>query len=382
MYKLLIVDDDEIICQGLGSCIPWEDHGISLIGLAYDGERAFRYVEEEGPDIVLADINMPFLDGMEFADLVRQRYPEIKIIMLTAYREFSYAQRAVQLQIFSYLTKPFTNQEVLEAVCKAAEAVEEDRRQKKAIDNSLQFIRKKNLEEIAEYWRKEEEIELSAVKKGLQRAVEQRDVAAIQDLVGKTLCQMQKTKKKPSTADVFCVVELLRFSWEMTEDTQAYASFRKDCDNILAALVRASDPAALAEQALAYFSELGRYLEAHNTSSMEKRVNQAVEYICENYANPELSLEDVAREVCLSASYLGNCMKKYKKTSYVNLLNRVRIENAKKFLARTDIRSCEVAFLVGFNSSQYFSSSFKKSTGMTPSAFREQVLQNKYKKEV
>ena len=108
MYKLLIVDDDEIICRGLGTCIPWEEHDIQVVGLAYDGEAALACVDEELPDIIIADINMPFIDGMEFSYIVRQKYPEIKIILLTAYKEFSYARRAVQLQIFEYLTKPFT----------------------------------------------------------------------------------------------------------------------------------------------------------------------------------------------------------------------------------------------------------------------------------
>ena len=76
----------------------------------------------------------------------------------------------------------------------------------------------------------------------------------------------------------------------------------------------------------------------------------------------------------LSSSYLGNSIKKYKQISYVNLLNQIRIENAKKLLLRSDTKTYEVAFLVGFNSSQYFSSSFKKSTGMTPKDFREQYL--------
>lgn len=76
----------------------------------------------------------------------------------------------------------------------------------------------------------------------------------------------------------------------------------------------------------------------------------------------------------LSSSYLGNSIKKYKQTSYVNLLNQIRIENAKKLLLRTDTKTYEVAFLVGFNSSQYFSSSFKKSTGMTPKDYREKYL--------
>ena len=82
MYKLLIADDDEIICRGLGTCIPWEENNIEITGLVYDGEMALECVEREKPDIVIVDINMPFMDGIEFSYAVRQNYPEIKIIML------------------------------------------------------------------------------------------------------------------------------------------------------------------------------------------------------------------------------------------------------------------------------------------------------------
>ena len=120
-------------------------------------------------------------------------------------------------------------------------------------------------------------------------------------------------------------------------------------------------------RSIVYFSHL---------SDIEKRVNQAVEYIKENYLKPDLSLEEVSRFVNLSSSYLGNSIKKYKNVSYINLLNQIRIENAKRLLLKADIKTYEVAFLVGFNSSQYFSSCFKKATGMTPKDFREKYLKH------
>ena len=89
-----------------------------------------------------------------------------------------------------------------------------------------------------------------------------------------------------------------------------------------------------------------------------------------------MSLEEVSRFVNLSSSYLGNSIKKYKNVSYINLLNQIRIENAKRLLLKADIKTYEVAFLVGFNSSQYFSSCFKKATGMTPKDFREKYLKH------
>lgn len=529
MYKLLIVDDDEIICRGLGTCIAWEEYDIQVVGLAYDGEMALEYVRKIKPDIIIVDINMPFIDGMEFSYQIRQNYPEIKIIMLTAYKEFSYAQKAVQLQIFDYLTKPFTNDEVLEVVKRAVEKIQEEQKYRHEIGMNLELIREKNLEELTlygmkdkttlnncsilsidnffqtaiiylrriadmldnknnsgvedevecrlaisrtrewiadqkycsmfsqshrivlvfEYQKRDEsknarknleriieklgkgdtlfltggigrvyqginklpvsyreaamvieqcygypnrsiihyneirvktgetEIELTSTKHEIQEYIHQRNCKKIQDKLHDFLYKIYQKKEGTFTTNVFCVMELLRFSWECIEDMEKYERFIKQSGAILAKMMKAQSLTELEEIADNYFVEIYTHLDLQNTSDVEKRVNQALDYIRENYSNPELSLEDVAREVNLSASYLGNCMKKFRNISYVNFLNQIRIENAKKLLAKPDTRSYEVAFLVGFNSSQYFSSCFKKSTGITPGTYREQILHRK-----
>lgn len=351
MYKLLIVDDDEIICRGLRSCIPWESHGICVIGQAYDGEEALELVERECPDILLADINMPFLDGMELSCYIRQKYPEIKIILLTAYKEFTYARQAVRMQIFEYLTKPFSNDEVLKSVLRAVAVLEKERAYRVKVSKSLE-----------------------SVKKRMQEGVRKRNWEQIQEELKVLFERLSEGKEKNYAAESFRLLELLRSAWEATEEPEAYERFMEQSGSILNKLMEAGNLMELAEIAEKYFGELCDYLELLNTTDIERRVNQAVKYIRENYPNPELSLEEVARTVNLSSSYLGNCLKKYKNISYVNLLNQVRIEQAKKLLGRLDVRTYEVAFLVGYNSSQYFSSCFKKATGVTPGVYREQAL--------
>ena len=116
------------------------------------------------------------------------------------------------------------------------------------------------------------------------------------------------------------------------------------------------------------------YLKEKNTSENERIVQRALLYIRENYTNPDISFKEVADFVGLSTSYLSTLMKKYGNINYNQYLNDVRIEKAKMFLRNKDIKTYEVAFCVGFNSSQYFSSIFKKITGMTPKEYREMKL--------
>ena len=118
------------------------------------------------------------------------------------------------------------------------------------------------------------------------------------------------------------------------------------------------------------------YLEESITCEAKRTVQRAMDYIKKNYDNPDLVFKDVADEVHLSTSYLSILMKKYGNINYNQYLNEVRIENAKKLLASPDTKSYEVAYRVGFNSSQYFSSTFKKIVGVTPNDYKEMFIRN------
>lgn len=408
MYKLLIVDDDEVICRGLGICIPWKEHGIQSVHLAYDGEMALEYVKAEHPDIILADINMPFMDGMEFSSRVREEFPDIKIILLTAYKEFQYAQKAVQLQLFEYLTKPFTNEEVLEAVLRAVAESDKEKRYRTEVRLNQELVREKNLEEMILYGRNDEEVWknnfLCKEKDYFQVAIlrlervpssgQTKNPLERELVYEMVIKELRKMMEEEAGIGFFAKSSriVLVFQYENREMAEGLTDWLnqmmsrvepeepfyftvgvgqiyRGIENLIhsyeEALEASENKSTYGGHNILYFSQL---------TDIEKRVNQAVEYIRENYPNPDLSLEEVARYVNLSSSYLGNNIKKYKQISYVNLLNQIRIENAKKLLLRSDTKTYEVAFLVGFNSSQYFSSSFKKSTGMTPKDFREQYL--------
>lgn len=91
--KLLIVDDEDIIREGIVEKIPWKENGFMLTTPGKNGLDAKEIIERERPDIVLTDINMPFVNGLELAAWIREECPEIKIIFLTGYDEFQYAKR-------------------------------------------------------------------------------------------------------------------------------------------------------------------------------------------------------------------------------------------------------------------------------------------------
>ena len=99
MIKVFLVEDESIIRQGIRNHIDWEVYGFELVGEAEDGEYAYPMILKSKPDILLTDVKMPFMDGLELSRLVKKALPKTKIIILSGYDEFDYAKEAIKIGI-------------------------------------------------------------------------------------------------------------------------------------------------------------------------------------------------------------------------------------------------------------------------------------------
>ena len=131
MLKVFLVEDEVVMREGIKNNINWEQEGFSFVGDASDGELAYPLIQKTRPDILLTDIKMPFMDGLELSRLVKQELPDIKIIILSGYDEFEYAKEAINIGITDYLVKPIAGAQLLEAVKKVGAKVEEEREQQR-----------------------------------------------------------------------------------------------------------------------------------------------------------------------------------------------------------------------------------------------------------
>ncbi len=130
MKKILLVDDEILIRESIRDCIPWEKEGFHLCGDAPDGEMALPLIEKHQPDILITDIKMPFMDGLELCRIVRQRMPEVKIIILSGHDEFTYAKTAIQLGVEEYCLKPVSSADLLALLHTISARIDQERIQK------------------------------------------------------------------------------------------------------------------------------------------------------------------------------------------------------------------------------------------------------------
>lgn len=130
MVKVFLVEDEIVMREGIKNNIDWTKEGYEFVGEASDGELAYPLIQSTKPDILITDIRMPFMNGLELSRLVKQEFPNIKIIVLSGFDEFEYAKEAINIGITEYLVKPISSAALLEAVNRVKSIIEEEQEQK------------------------------------------------------------------------------------------------------------------------------------------------------------------------------------------------------------------------------------------------------------
>ena len=254
MTKVLIVDDEKYVRMGIKSDTDWALIGCEVVGEASNGLEALEVAENTRPDLVVSDIRMPKMDGIELAEKLIEKYPNVKVIFLTAYNEFEYARQAVRIGVSDYLLKPFSDGE---------------------LEGSIQRL-----------------LHLHPNAPASSSELEE---------------QLIPLKKKEEVSN--------------------------------------------------------RYVSA------------AIEYIEDHYPDSDFSLGALAESMSVSEGHISRLFKAETDISINNYLTKYRIKMAMDYLKDVQVKVYEVAEKVGYQDIAYFSNTFKKLVGKTPSDYQSKGLE-------
>jgi len=140
MYKVLLIDDEPIIRKGLKNTIPWESYGCAVCGEAADGIEGLDRIKELKPEIIITDIRMPGMNGLDMIENIHETLPGSKVIILTGYRDFEYAKKAIQVGAFDFLLKPSDLEAMGKSICRAVESLDFARRRQKVLDDMKRLV--------------------------------------------------------------------------------------------------------------------------------------------------------------------------------------------------------------------------------------------------
>lgn len=129
--KIFLAEDEYVVREGIKKQIDWASHGYEFVGEAADGELAYPMIQKEKPDIIVTDIKMPFMDGLELSRLVKKELPGTEIIILSGYEEFEYAREGIKIGVAEYLTKPISASDLLSGIDRVAVEIRKRREEEK-----------------------------------------------------------------------------------------------------------------------------------------------------------------------------------------------------------------------------------------------------------
>ncbi|MGK9251953.1 response regulator transcription factor [Paenibacillus humicus] len=395
--KVMLVEDELLVRLGIKSLVDWESHSFDYIGDAADGEMALELMEQGVPDILLTDIVMPRMDGLELIARVKEKYPDMMIIVLSSHDEYDYVRRAMKLGIEDYVLKTSIKPSVLLELLGEAAAKYESRRGSGASPAPAER-RESQADRMGRQLRGELQeprpagLELPPLPKGMRllhlrvrgfRDESQRDSAfrlldhlvqsELRDFLGSSLCMPNPLEMAAliqpleSTADAIAADAIAAEAAAARIDSLIRASGSMLGMELEAGL---SPPCADWEELRGYYAEARRHAEESppNAASRED-IRGLLAYLGENYAK-SLSLKDAAARLSMSEAYLSTLFKRETGMNFTDWVNRLRIEKASEYLKKTDMPSYLISERVGYENINYFGRIFKKVKGISPQQFR------------
>ncbi|MDO3410257.1 response regulator [Saccharibacillus sp. CPCC 101409] len=392
-YRVLIADDEPIIREGLREAVDWAALGMEVAGEAEDGEEALELALELNPSLVLVDMNMPFLSGIELMKKLRERLPDCRFVIITGHDEFDYAREGIRLGVEDYILKP-VNPELLRGVLlRVKENLDNRAKQDEYLKLASEQIRR-NIpmlqarfgQEWAEGLLEEEEAEerlrflglppaspaqLCVVRwpepEAAQPVIRENDRQLYLFAAENIVSELAGTRRSMLIRDSAGL--LLLFLWDEAEDGMT-AQIERSVRQFLKITVQAHME-SVGGAAASLPEVYKRCREAvYKDAQLSPLVRRAREYIRDYYGDPELTLESFARNLQVSPVYLSRVLKKELGDSFVALLTHTRIRRAIQLLNSTDLPIYEIAEQSGYDSQHYFSTAFKKVMGVSPNQYR------------
>ncbi len=364
MIKVFLVEDETIIRQGIRNNIDWGAHGLELVGEAEDGEYAYPMILKSRPDILLTDVKMPFMDGLELSHLVRKELPGTKIIILSGYDEFEYAKEAIKIGISDYLLKPVTPAALIDALKKVAESIREEREHSRLLERY--FV------DYEKYMKFPDKTDYNGVdRKLIENFLKTGDldecglfIDEYFEAVGKEN-YMSLLLRQYMAMDIFyCVREFVKsIHAEEAESRPEWTDLKR--------LAKAIENT---QSTMDYLKRLfTSALTIRDKSSGDRYgqiIREAKDYIAENFSSSDFSLNRIAEYIGVSSSYFSSIFKQGTGQTLMEYVTGVRIDKACELLKCTSLRTAEIGEQVGYSDPHYFSTAFKKATGQSPKEFR------------
>lgn len=401
MWRVILVDDEEYVRVELAALFPWDRYRFTLIAEAGDAQTAIKLIEEEDPDLVITDIRMPEMDGLQLIAWIRRCHPKILTAVISAYHDFPYVREALRLGAVDYLIKAEATLETTGHFLERIHGMLEDRylarhKQEKLTNNMARYLHWAT----ESFWR--DTLTGSLDEAGMARKARQLSIPLEKTWFGlilihlnpdPSLKQTQRQALHKTLTD--SIQKHLGSDWiwslvNLKPEQFVVIAGRRDENpdpervEELQRITRQITLDITAKKTVSASTKLSSFADLPQNFRMLQKTHlvkaatypqgsspfrKALSYIHTNFTR-DLSLAEIATHTGVSKSHLCRIFPQYAGEHFNTYLQRLRIERAKELLRLTDEHIYEIAAKVGFWDSRYFSKVFRDFTGLSPSEYR------------
>lgn len=410
MYKVLIVDDELKIREGLAKVIDWKENDFIVIAQAGDGREALDIYNEKKPSLVVTDIKMPEMDGLELIAQLKKINPNVNIIILSGYDDFEYAKKAIKYGVDSYILKPVDEMELCAELGKIKQRIESRLTNKKLQSKKEESLRNYYFLKLINGGLNEQEAlkEANACNvefaEGTSYCVclidiylnekantdEKQDDTSLESFAAGNIIEeiIERTKRGylfEYSKNRFGIITQCKENINEFEDLintlEEILSYISSLLNINANAAIGSTVKSLVELKESYNSAVSLMINGHINNSTakvfyKKNTGQAGEileilrYIEKNYSQ-DLSIKKLAQIFYMNSAYFGQLFRKETGEYCHEYVNKIRVDNAKRMLEDNVLNINMISELVGYKYIDHFYRNFKTYTGMSPLDYRK-----------
>lgn len=348
MYTVVIVDDEHMIKLTLRKLIDSSDIPFQVVGEAEDGQEALSAIEQWNPNLVITDIRMPVMGGLELIEEARRRNLRSEFIIISGHDDFTYAQMAMRFGVVDYLLKPISPLQLQETLERVLNRFKVEKQSKLERSEWIRYCKNRALPLV-------KHLELLNESEVLE---ELKDIHS--DLLGKIV---DYGMLKQVYLDLMSLID-----GEM--DQRIGHTRRQEPVDLSTVLER---PEFIYHAVETHILKMIEEIRLTRNWGSHQNIKRASEYMQERFAKESLSLQEVADVIGMSASYFSRSFKEEFGISFIQYLTKLRLEKAKSLLSDPNCKTYEIAYSVGYTDYPHFTKVFKKYWGLSPTEVKKRM---------
>jgi len=357
MYSVLLVDDDLAALYMLKRFKKWGEYGFSLEGEACDGKEALRKLAGKEYDLIITDIKMPGMDGIEFVQELRGRKDDTCIVFWSTHSDFQFARQGIRFGVFEYMTKPLEEAALTDILVRAGAFLAE----KKAREERLKSSGKAQEEDNGVYYPVDHEnLIISYILTADPR---------LKEATAETFREICNLYDRDS-GKVRVLANTLLYNIKTRIDEKFPWLKKVEGPIVSGGITGSGEISPMEEEFSAQLSEIKEKILKYQLNHSDSIIRRICQCVIDNIES-EVNLEFIANEVHISKDYVGKLFKQKVMCNFNDYVTKMKMEHAKYLILSGDLKNYEISERLGYKKADYFSSLFKAYTGLTPSEYKK-----------